>query len=102
MIETIYDRLDGEAMTAGYITAELKFDGDLCHTIIAPICRRNGVTMAEVLGYSRKRGIVRARHDAMYAVRTLTGMTLEAIGDVFHRDHTTVVHAIKAVEARDD
>jgi chromosomal replication initiator protein len=36
----------------------------------------------------------------MYLSRELTPMSLPSIGKRFHRDHTTVIHAIKAVERR--
>ncbi|MBB5021487.1 chromosomal replication initiator protein DnaA [Desulfurispira natronophila] len=42
-----------------------------------------------------------ARHIAMYLCRKLTNMSLPQIGREFGgRDHSTVVHAIKSVEAR--
>lgn len=54
-------------------------------------------------GKSRKRHIVDARQTAMHFCKALTQLSLEAIGKQFGgRDHSTVIHACKAVQARLD
>ena len=56
-----------------------------------------------IVGKSRKREIVLARHAAMYLAKEYTQQSLKSIGLHFAgRDHSTVIHAIKAVEARLD
>lgn len=47
---------------------------------------------------SRRADIVRARHAAMYAVRQHTDLSYPAIGRLFNRDHTTVMHAVDKIE----
>ncbi len=44
--------------------------------------------------------IARARQLAMYLARELTPMSLTEIARGFGRDHTTVLHAVRAVSAR--
>ncbi len=52
---------------------------------------------------TRRREIVQARHAAMYFCKRLTGQPLKTIGLRFGgRDHSTVIHACKAVEDRVD
>ena len=52
---------------------------------------------------TRRREIVQARHTAMYFCKQLTGQPLKTIGLRFGgRDHSTVIHACKAVEDRFD
>ncbi len=34
----------------------------------------------------------------MYIIREITGMSMEAIGQEFQRDHSTVVYSIKTME----
>ena len=46
---------------------------------------------------TRKRPVVEGRQIAMYLIRKETTLTLEAIGDIFGKDHATVVHAINTV-----
>ena len=56
-----------------------------------------------LIGKSRKRPIVDARQVAMFFCKQLTQLSLEAIGKRFGgRDHSTVIHACRAVQARLD
>jgi chromosomal replication initiator protein len=58
------------------------------------------VTIQQLRGPSRRSQVVRARGVAMLLARTLTGKSLEIIGQYFgHRDHTTVLHACRKTES---
>ena len=73
------------------ITAEL---------IMQTVCDYFNVTMNELVGPTRKREITIPRQIAIYLTREMTGMSLPQIGSVFGgRDHTTVMHSCKIVEA---
>ncbi len=62
-----------------------------------------GIDVRQLLGSSRKREIVSARHVAMYFCKQNTQSTLKTIGGSFGgRDHSTVIHACTAVEDRID
>lgn len=57
------------------------------------------VKITELHGARRSRNIVRPRQIAMYLVKQLTSKSFPDIGRAFGgRDHTTVIHAVKAVE----
>jgi chromosomal replication initiator protein len=56
------------------------------------------VTRADLVGKSRSRQLTTARHVAMYLARECTGLSLIKIGELFERDHTTVLHGIKKIE----
>ena len=59
-----------------------------------------GLTIGDLTGPTRKREITVPRQIAMYLTREMTGMSLPQIGSVFGgRDHTTVMHSCKIVEA---
>jgi chromosomal replication initiator protein len=59
-----------------------------------------GITMDELLSKSRTARVSRPRQLAMYLARMHTKASLPAIGAAFGgRNHTTVLHAIKKVEA---
>ena len=59
---------------------------------------RHGLTLPMLIGRSRCRKIVQARHEAMVeAVRA--GYGTAATGRYFDRDHTTVIHALKKLKA---
>lgn len=68
--------------------------------IIRQVCVRTGVTWAEMSGRSHQRRIAHARQEAMYAIRMHLGWSTPCIGALFGRDHTTCMHAIRAVEKR--
>ncbi len=73
------------------ITAEL---------IMRTVSDYYGLSMGELTGPTRRREITVPRQIAMYLTREMTGMSLPQIGAVFGgRDHTTVIHSCKTVEA---
>lgn len=80
-----------------------KLDGSLLSDqkhaakIIEQICDYYGVTAAQIKGKCRVRGYVKARFLAIFLLRNRTGLTLKEIGRMFHRDHTSVIHAIKVI-----
>jgi hypothetical protein len=58
------------------------------------------VDVRDILAHRRTSDIVLPRHVAMYLTRKLTHRSMPEIGRLFgRRDHTTVLHAIKKVEA---
>ena len=73
------------------VTAEL---------IMQTVCEYYGVTLNDLVGPTRKREITVPRQIAIFLTREMTGMSLPQIGSVFGgRDHTTVMHSCKTVEA---
>ena len=57
-----------------------------------------GLTVADLVGASRKQPLAQCRQVAMYLCRDLTSLSLPRIGEVFGgRDHTTVMYAIDRV-----
>ena len=59
-----------------------------------------GVSFAELKGPHRDRNIVRARQVAMYEVYTQReDMSTPMVGNLFLRDHTTVLHAVHKIKA---
>lgn len=47
---------------------------------------------------TRKKDVVRVRNICMYIMRKKYELTLHAIGKLFNRDHTSVIHAIRSVD----
>lgn len=82
------------------ITKEV-IDSEKAYTpdyIIAKIADYYNITPEEIMGKSKIKNVSNARHIAIYLIRSLTGLTLEDIGKVFGRDHSTVLHSIRKVE----
>ncbi|MBO4330566.1 MAG: chromosomal replication initiator protein DnaA [Oscillospiraceae bacterium] len=66
--------------------------------IVEKIASYYGLTPEELSGKSKVKNTAQARQIAMYLMRKLTNMTLEEIGAVLNKDHSTVLHSIKKVE----
>ncbi len=65
------------------------------------VATRLELPVERLLSPSRVAPIARARQLAMYLTRELTDLSLPEIATAFNRrDHTTVIHAIRKVEAR--
>lgn len=61
---------------------------------------RNGYTAAELLKDDRRAHPTSVRQYAMWRAYRETGRSLSIIGRVFRRDHTTVINAVRKVEAQ--
>ena len=64
-------------------------------TLLREEAARFGLSSADLLGPSRKRKVVAARCAAMRRVWSETTLSLPAIGRLFGRDHTTVLHMLR-------
>ena len=62
--------------------------------------REAGCSVEDILGPSRDPFLVRTRHQAMHEVRKKTGASFPVIGRIFNRDHSSVIHAVKKVDAQ--
>lgn len=61
--------------------------------IIKAVSAYYSVSVEDIKSQKRKREIALPRQVAMYLTREMTALSLPAIGDVFGRDHTTVMHS---------
>ena len=66
--------------------------------ILAAASQTFGVPQAELKGRKRTKEIALARNAAIYIIRSITDLSLPAIGKIFGRDHSTIFSAIGAVE----
>lgn len=69
-------------------------------SIMAMHARRSGYTVGDFKGKGKHRHLAHARQDCMADIRKRTGYSAPQIGRMFNRDHTTVLHALRAVEGR--
>ena len=66
--------------------------------IIARVADYYNITPEEITGKGKTRNVSDARQMAIFLTRKLTGLTLEKIGTILNRDHSTVLHSIKMME----
>lgn len=74
--------------------------GDRTRAIIAEVADRHGIPAALLYGSRRDRLVAHVRQEAMWEVRRQTTLSFPQIGQRFNRDHTTVIHAVRAHEGR--
>lgn len=71
--------------------------------IIEYVAKYYKVAKKDILGKSRKKDIVLARHISMWLIRSQIDISLEQIGTIFgNRDHSTVVNALNKIDEQVD
>lgn len=68
-----------------------------CKDVEKAVCLRFGLTWEDIRKVDRQRSVARPRQIAMFLCREMTDCSLPRIGQHFCRDHTTVLHACRAV-----
>ena len=70
----------------------------LVNRIIDEVCSRYGISSEDVKSKKRNENIAGARHVAIYLIREMTDLSLKEIGNVFGRNHATVLSSIDKVD----
>lgn len=68
--------------------------------IIEKVSKKYGVSVEDIKGRKRVAEIANARHICIYLIRKQTELATPSIGQIFDRDHTTIISSIAAVEKR--
>lgn len=66
--------------------------------IIDTVCKFYGIKKEEIVARNRKKNIAEARQVAMYLCTELLSIPLETIGNMFGKDHATVIYAKNKVQ----
>ncbi len=105
---SFYSRLGNEAITVELAEDILKdlISNDNNHTITAEriirtVAEHKGVTYDDILSSKRSQEINEARQISMYLCRSLTDLSLQAIGNCFGgRNHSTVINGEKKIKEK--
>lgn len=73
---------------------------DACVQIAVEVSSNRGVRIVDIVSKRRQQPLVEARHEVMYRCATETTLSLPKIGEIFRRDHTSVIYAIIAHASR--
>jgi len=65
--------------------------------IIETVSKKYGIPTEEIYGRKRTKPISNARNVSIYIIRKITSLSLTAIAQIFERDHTTVMSAVKSI-----
>lgn len=66
--------------------------------ILATVSKTYGISTEDIKAKKRTSSIVNARHVCIYLIRQLTDLSFSAIGEIFGRDHATIMSSFKKVE----
>ncbi len=69
-------------------------------TIQQAACSTLGISHRDLLSAKRTARVSQARQIAIYLTRELTSLSLAQIAREFNRDHSTILHAIRAITAK--
>jgi chromosomal replication initiator protein len=64
------------------------------------VCRHYQVSVDELVSPSRRKNLILPRNMGMYLCRKMTDLSLQAIGRLFGRNHSTVLHSVNMIENR--
>ena len=67
--------------------------------IISQVCSFYSIDETVLRGTLKNKGTAEARQVAIYLIRKLTNLSTPDIGKEFNKDHSTILHSIKKVEA---
>ncbi len=84
-----------ERVTQDVISSEKAYTPEF---IIEKTAACFSVSPDDVLGKGKTKNVTAARQVATYLMRKLTGLTLDEIGKILSRDHSTILYSIKKVE----
>ena len=59
--------------------------------VFTAVYKKYGVKKEDLIGTKRNKEIAFARHVAIYLIRTVTEMSFPNIGEIFSRDHATII-----------
>lgn len=69
--------------------------------IIAEVALKHGFAVEDILGRSRVKGLIVARHEAIHEVaKARPSMSLPQLGRIFNRDHSTILSALNKFRDR--
>lgn len=89
--QTVLDKAEAEAINV----LRSRFAPEWVRDIIKAAAEDEGAHIGEVIGESRRREVVRARHRAMYLIKaTKPGLSFPQIAKWFDRDHTSTIYAV--------
>ena len=57
-----------------------------------------GIPIEDIKGQKRNKAIATARHLSVYLIRHITSLPVTAIGDIFGRDHATILASVSKIK----
>lgn len=95
------DQSPKDAHVLAYYAWRIEGHGSPCKAYIMRRSTELGFSYAEVTGSRCTKEVIRARHTIMWEIKRTQkpGMSYPELGRLFGRDHTSVIHAVKKMDA---
>lgn len=92
--------ITAEQMRRDYMKASVAYVTPSAREMAEMFAKEARIPQYRFFGKERTHSISHARQDCMRMIRDHTSLSLPQIGRIFNRDHTTVLHGIRASEKR--
>ena len=66
--------------------------------ILSAVSKEYGISIEDIKGQKRNKAIANARHLSVYLIRHITSLPVTAIGDIFGRDHATILASVSKIK----
>jgi len=66
--------------------------------ILSAVSKEYGIPIEDIKGQKRNKAIATARHLSVYLIRHITSLPVTAIGDIFGRDHATILASVSKIK----
>ena len=66
--------------------------------ILSLVSKEYGISIEDIKGQKRNKAIANARHLSVYLIRSITSLPVTAIGDIFGRDHATILASVNKIK----
>jgi len=91
-------QLANEVLARHYVDEKQVHTVPTEQAVLQAVCQRFGLTTQDILGDQRSREVLMARQIAMYLLRERAQLPLQQIGQMFGKNHSTVLHAYNRVK----
>lgn len=82
------------------LRGDRRSEEDRAAAIVAEVAAEAGLTVGDLMGATREHRYAHPRQEAWRRIRDDLGWSLPRIGRMFGKDHTTILHGVRAAEAR--
>ena len=72
--------------------------GAMVEKILSSVSKSYGVPIEDIKSKKKTENIANARHTSIYIIRNMTNLSLKEIGNIFGRDHSTVLSSLNKME----
>ncbi len=79
-------------------TSLLDYENEVIEKLINDVAKEFNISRVDIFSNKRDKDFIFPRHVAMYLLKDRLGLSLNQIGKIFSKDHTTVIYAVEKVK----